>query len=143
MSSERFNSGGSDNPFRVPDRYFEELNEHLVSIGDKGSGEEHNTPLRTMIKPLLSLAAVIAAVAVITLAVIQIVPQPAEREADLYYEPTHWLLNEIEIEHIIEAVLSEPEISVRDESTIQEELEQFLINSEITVYEIVFAFTDY
>ncbi|MBM3421597.1 MAG: hypothetical protein FJY11_10750, partial [Bacteroidetes bacterium] len=58
-------------PFRVPDNYFSELNDRIIesTIGRKKTGL---TAKLSVLKPLLSLAAVIAGAAVITLAVLQL-----------------------------------------------------------------------
>jgi hypothetical protein len=63
------------NPFRVPDNYFEELNGRiLLNTSEKPAADESKREVRVLaiIRPWLSLAAVIAGVAIITMAVLHI-----------------------------------------------------------------------
>ncbi|MFO7575792.1 MAG: hypothetical protein R6W67_11620, partial [Bacteroidales bacterium] len=61
------------NPFRVPDNYFEELNDRIMlNTAEKPAAAKSKGRALAMIRPWLSLAAVIAGVAVLTVAVLHL-----------------------------------------------------------------------
>jgi hypothetical protein len=59
------------NPFRVPDNYFDELNERILK-NTAGVAPESRSSIRTLLRPYFSLAAVIAGAAILTMAVIEL-----------------------------------------------------------------------
>lgn len=124
------------NPFRVPENYFEGLNDRILenTVMKESPGKKSGF---TILKPLLSLAAVIAGAAVITFAILQLVT-PSGRvhgtgSPEMVAEIPQFLIDGVDM-FLIESGLeaSEP-APVPSFPEMHEEIIEYLLLSDVEI----------
>lgn len=137
-----------DNPFKVPDGYFETLTDRTMSaisnIGKDKEGNEKKPGRRISLRPFLAFAAAIVGFAVIATVMVRLAKGPGKISKDLI---NNELYNDLALEEIdtylIEDELSQSGISENpdlDSSVSSESIIDYLVQEDIDnndIYELL------
>lgn len=125
----------NSNPFKVPENYFEELNEKIIARSFDSKTVEKSWRSISL-KPFISLAAVIAGAALITIAIISTLPSEEKQRTTLAEAASEYAdleYNNIDI-LMIETALAEISLSEENQEVISDdEIIEYLLSGQVEI----------
>jgi hypothetical protein len=126
------------NPFKVPEKYFEELNSRIIASTVESQDKKKKTGLYLRLKPFLAIAASVAVLALLTYTGMQVFSprnEPALISAFPVEEYPETILNEIDI-LTLEGNLVLTEIPDMESGINEKDIIDYLLLENIDVNEI-------
>jgi len=141
---EKLKNHKESNPFKVPENYFEGLNDRILAncTEENVSGAPRGI---ISIKPFLTLAAIISGAAIITLALIKTIPSAStqkENFAEVFSEADEYVYDDIDL-FLIESALIEMPMPVEPRSDFSDdEIIEYLLTEQVEMSLIYEHFGD-
>lgn len=131
---ERHNNMKKENPYKVPDNYFEEVTEKIMDQTRSSSKHRKERSIPRIIKPAVMMAAAMIGLVIISYTGLRILfPEKDQIYLSTLTEITEYAMSEINESEIIDHLLLEGEDFLPDDSenSFNEEIIEYLIDNNI------------